>query len=413
MRYNLIDFIPYPADAQLDQKEKTRVLQLILFIGQSAQAAIQVLLNQEYHKFDAKVSENLCQIRAYKLAKIIENNQSFNANILTEFIFFADSIQQLIIKCYEMLKQNLRKLSSYSNSLLEFLKETQVELDFPEIIYFFTQSYILFEYKFLGEFNMSQGINYEKLCRVLNLQSKTFAKKFIHKIQRNLSEFSCKFIFELVKNLDLDHRHLKLLEMLYFKDEIGRSVLPCYEATKIILLDAVKDKKIIKILVTLSSENEKQTFEFFIKPNHVTMDYILCSKLENFIFGVTTFVGVCYYKNKIFETKKQYVMRFLKTGFINIILANMAQHPQYAGIALNDKKFNPYDDIEDTDSQNPVVEYMRCSKQEFLRHKSDSFDLGCAKENASLFLITHIFYDSLVKSAKKIFRSEESKLCFN
>jgi hypothetical protein len=81
------------------------------------------------------------------------------------------------------------------------------------------------------------------------------------------------------------------------------------------------------------------------------------------------------------ESSQSYENRIIETGLINIILANMAAHPQYSGNKLHSLQNNPFENI---------AQFKNLS-QEIKQMKSFSKIHGCCETNKSLFFIKHIF----------------------
>ncbi len=404
MNYKISNLLPYPDDMILASlKERIRVLHLVRFFYQSIQKAIRAFLLKEYSQFDAQVSENLCQVRALQLIEIIHNQALCNEKT---FSFFYQKIKLLFKKCDATLNHHLslskNRPSHYSEQInkkiiLEiFLEEHQVDLRFSNVMFFLLQTYILSKYKLVGEHNISHGIHYDKLCKDLNLSSKTYARKVIHRLQRNISEYSCQFIYSLAQKLKTDSHYLPLLNSLYFKDEVGRHVFSCYETTKIILQYIAKHNRPIKFIVHRITKNTKDRIVFILKPSLSQNSYELSHYLDNKLNkGMITFVGVVHYNTLFLERKERYIIRFLRVGFESIILSNMAQHPQYAGLLLEDKKHNPYVQCNANKAEPEYSKYVFQIEKQFLKHKQISKEIGCAIDNASLFLLTHVYCDTL------------------
>ena len=74
MTYSIRDLLPYTEDTLINSlKERIRTMQLLEFLYTSAQDAVHAFLAKKYNEFDAQVSENLCQIRAYQLMYLLDN----------------------------------------------------------------------------------------------------------------------------------------------------------------------------------------------------------------------------------------------------------------------------------------------------------------------------------------------------
>lgn len=395
--HSLVELLPYSKDIQLSSLVgRIRVLHVLIFICQSAQAAIRCFLAKEYNNFDAQVSENLCQIRAYQLIQLIQNEDNNN-----ELLVLSKHLDEILKKQIALLDeyksyQNKRpscyiKNIDQSLSLLDWMIINEFNLLLTDRDYFLIQTFILSKYKTLGLYETSYIMDYDRLCLDLKIPSKTYIEKVIHCFQRNISKQSCKFIFQLLTYVNINKYHMYLLNALYFNDEVGRHVIACYEVTKIILQHLFVSKNDIKIKVFRLSETEKDSFEFILKPNIVKNTYVYNPNETNVDGGgLMIFTGIVNYKNKINESKISYIKRFLEEGFENIILANMAQHPQYSGRQLSDKKENPYHGLILDEYQENSSDFLHESQEKFCSHKETSKKIGCCSENSSLFLLTHV-----------------------
>jgi hypothetical protein len=224
----------------------------------------------------------------------------------------------------------------------------------------------------------------------LNIESKTYARKFVHKLQRNISENSCRFIFRLVGDLVNNIYYMSFLKSLYFKDEVNRHVIACYEVTKIILEHARVNNKCIMVEVCQLSNNGNNKFNFILKPYENS--YVLCQqhKVDTNNNAVMVFKGLVKYGDCIQETQAEYMERFMNIGLQDIIFSNMAQHPQYSGVLLNDKKYNPYHKLQSDSLPGSYNAYVSQLEKQFLKHKFSSAHIGCSSENQSLFFLTHV-----------------------
>lgn len=398
MEYNLIDLTPYTPEMLLKNiSERIRVLELLNFVFNSSQKALESFIDCNYTNFDAQVSENLCQIRAYQIMNIDSTINKESLFISLKNIKNFRGICQELLENYAFLR--LKRPSHYSDSinkkiqLQTFLQDNDLNINISEQVYFIIQSYILSYYKLVGEYDISLGINYEKLCFDLKIDSKSYARKFVHRLQRNLSILSTNFVFKLQKQLLHDGNEMIFMKKLCFKDEVGRQVLPCYEVTKIILNHALKRETYIQIIVFKLNGNEKKLVHFFLKTCPKKNDFILCNTPLEPGRCFIVFKGIAHCDDTNLEIQESYIEHFMQFGLKKIILANMAQHPQYAGILLSDKKNNPYQ--EGTEMSESLQDKRKCFEANFLFCKNLSKEIGCSQENASLFLLTHVYCSSI------------------
>lgn len=408
MKYKLSDLLPYKSDFLLcSMQEKIRVLYLLLFMYQSTQHAIQAYCLNKYEDFDAQVSENLCQLRAYQLVELISKDHEHITVLTVAF----SSLQKFVLKCQYVLTKYAellkRRPSHYSQEidqdirLNKFLADNQLDVELSDELYFLSQAHILSKYKLVGKHYISHGIDYEKLCKALCIQSKTYIRKVVHKIQRNISEFSCQFIFNMASDVENSKKQHLLLKFLYDKDEVGRHVLGCYEVTKMILQNMFNNKRIIKVVVSQIFGDNENKISFILEPSIRNGCYKL-SKLheQDLKHGVMTFLGVSKCNSATPDSKEEYIQKFISIGFEKIILLNMAQHPQYSGLLLNSKKYNPYAEINSSGLLKSQITYIKKLEDRFLKDKCLAPKLGCAAEKSNLFLLTHIRCDNVAPQCR-------------
>lgn len=77
-------------------------------------------------------------------------------------------------------------------------------------------------------------------------------------------------------------------------------------------------------------------------------------------------------------------------GFEKIILCNIAQHPQYTGLILCNKKYNPYLTLDLRGYPDFYKDYILTQEKEFLKHKYLAVEIGCSPANLNLFLLADI-----------------------
>jgi len=400
--YSLGDLLPYAGNTRLNSlQNRIRVLELVEFLCKSAKNSVLAFLSKQYNAFDAQVSENLCQIRAYQLTYILDN---YDEDCFRSLSLFYQNIKDVQTRC-RVLTTEYKELSTKRPSyyvkkidqtvtLTQMLERHDLNIKLAELPYLLTQNYILSTYKLTGAHNISQGIDYEKLCHGLNIASKTLARKVACKLQRNISKNSCQFIFRLANELNLTLSSLDLLRALYSQDEVGRHLLASYEVTRIILQHAFKVKKHIKITVHCLGGDNGDVITFFLKPSRFHKHYVVSKKIKKYANNsLISFSGITCASKHTIKSRKKYIAQFMHIGFEDVLLANMAQHPQYAGILLDAKKFNPYSNLDINGRQQQYLDVIKQSEQQFLNHKNLSAKIGCNAENFTLFLLTHVRCD--------------------
>jgi len=398
MTYSLTHFLPYAESIRLNSlSERLRVLRVLAFFSQSTYAAIQDFISGKYDNFDAQVSENLCQIRAYQL---IQLSMESNEHSKSALMLLARRSKEVELKCQHLFSEYtaLRhtRPSHYTKQIDEaitlqaFLENENIEVSFSEVAFFLVQAFVLSKYKLVGDYEISYGMDYDTLCNEIGVPSKTYVRKIVHLLQRNLSKESCQFIFKLLFDLNATPAHINLLRSLYFQDEVGRNVISCYEVTRVLLQHALQTHKQLQIIVKRISRTETDAITFYLKTSMSNDTFSIIPNDSPGNAAVMVFSGISRYDESLTESKEQYVERFLDAGIENIILSNMAQHPQYAGLLLNDKKFNPYQGLNKNVLPSEFVDYINESEKQFLKHKYLSAQIGCNEKESSLFLLTHV-----------------------
>ena len=390
--YKICDLLPINNSAAITKKKLLiQTLNTLLLIYTSAQEAINQYLDNNYHDFDAQVSENLCQIRACMLASLNQNPISQEETLKTK-----TQISQIISRIQQLksnnIEETIRKIQRNDINVPKLISLYGLDTSATEPIIFLICTYILCQFKRESLFHISTGIDYRKLIEASKIESKSFLKKLVHRMQRLISSISSEFILSIAQQThsSLD---LNLLSQLQMHDEIGRSILPCYETTKIILNYMANNDINIRMVVyhkrdinivaridtfTMKPKKIGDTFEYYYTPN-------------NSHFMITCF-GICDHSNKPLASKEGYINNIMNIGFINIILENMAQHAQYAGKELIEYKKNPYQKII-IEGQSNATHKAKKSEKDFLEHKRLAEIHGCSIQNPSLFLLSHIAYD--------------------
>lgn len=398
MLYSLLDLLPYDKETRLTTIEmRIRVLRLLTFLYSSTEKAVNAIFTHQYDQFDAQVSENLCQIRAYQITQLIEQGNGSEAPkwhaLLERTRRLAEQSHQTLEKFLALSKMRPSHYAKEINlcvKIEDFVNGHELNLEISKAEYFVIQTHVLSRYKLVGEHEISHGINYELICAEIGIASKTFIRKFVHHFQRNISKQSCQFIFSLLHELNTDIFDMALLKALYKQDEVGRHVISCYEVTEIILNHALKKEKPVKLRITQISPSEKREIDFTLKGSPSGRHFTLSNELSDQDIAPLLFRGYVEYQNTIHESREQYIERFLSVGFENVILCNMAQHPQYSGILLDQMKYNPYLHIETDEITQSYQDRLKNAEARFLKDKFLSKQYGCAQENPSLFLLTHV-----------------------
>lgn len=408
MQYRIIDIIPASKDTVLTSMNTiNRFFLLLKFYYKEMELAINNFIASKYSYFDAQVSESLCQVRAYM---IYFYNSSKNEEKLFSFL---EKIKEKLTNNFPVLPlltnekdKGGEKISAWEGCFVQqFIDHYGLDMDIPESVFFMVQIHLLSKYKVSGEHYIPHGVDYDKLISETKIKSKTYMKKIIHKLQRNVSNLCCRYILT-TSSKGNEFYPTKLLEYLYCKDEVGRHVIACYEVTKCLLSQETDLDRFVRVVVFRKGRYESDTVVFTLASKEGSRTYQLCCDEDVEVGAVLTFTGICSYYKEINESGSEYIGRFMSIGFEEIILANMAQHTQYSGLLLKDLKHNPYLRTKPIRGiETGFRDYIDESEKEFMRHKILSESIGCSKHNKALFLLTHVLC-----SESSFYLNE--KLCF-
>ncbi len=375
-------------------------------------------LDNKLENFDAQVSDNLCQVRACQLIdlalKIKNDDLSAIRITLVSSMRMQHECDKMLLRYNELL--NIRK-SSYDPeynkniSLDDFLVNSKLCLKVSFIEYYLFQTYILSKYKVILNFGISTGVRVERICFAWSIRSKRLISKVIKKFQRNISFVSCSYVLSMISKNDVCCN--SLLGELYKMDEVGRHVIACYEVTKLLLEYCIENQRFVSFTIHRLTPNQNDIIRLIFKGSRKYKRFVFISEglSKSCEDGAVCFQGLTKYVDGVFESKNNYISRLLNVGVIAVILANMAQHPQYAGLKLNDLKNNPYEKILSNINDDKIKEYFFTRQKEFNDNKLLAEKLGCSINNSSLFLLTHVFSESFDESVDKVSNSLSCYTC--
>lgn len=398
-------------------ESKLKILQLFERLTSFTIDAISLFFfKNDRSKFDPHVGETLCQIRAYRVLilstqidkGIIEKKQIELLKLKAIFKRIKIEIEALR-KTWNLNEKSKRLLSS-SVSLHSFIQNKYLEIDLSASTLYLMKAYFLTHFK-KTSCNGDTYIDHELICKDLNITRK-LSKKLVRYYQLGLAQDTTPFIFGLSSNLDQQNDNVgALIKNMRRFDDDDREVLPCYLATKIILSDMRMKRN--NILLIVERQQEGVTYDYISVLFVSTEEGVFKAKSFNELSPQTPVFVINGISEKTRnEDKHEFIGRLLGVGFINLVLLNMAHHPQYSGCKLNQVSFDPfqqllnqkYQDLANLDSNdvNYFVEYERiyteiniaeAGQYELLKMKKISENIGCCEKNKSLFFIRHIFCD--------------------
>lgn len=415
---------------------KLKVLLNLNFFIRETIIALKAFLERDFTQFDPHVGETSCQIRAYMVfllqAKLSE--RSYLSNLKNEIkkleVVHRVAIQQIVDFQLALNSKNNRTLFN-QEELQNFLQDRSLIFSLSDEAVFLMRSYFLTRFKSKTICGDSY-INYEKICQDMQITRK-LSKKLVRYYQLQLAKNSTQFIFNLLHDLPEFYDLSSILSYLNYADDNNRLVLPCYPVVKIILQHMLKNQCPVLILVERQlSESECDHVCLLFEPNQACNDYqlVLTIKdrmiLQSYLLNKACIIieGLTIYKAKsLKESKSQFINRLLTVGLINIILANMANHPQFPGNKLNAISQNPYKDLLSSKSNYLSLSYVsvnnrtasrRINSKEHILHHQEKFlemksygeEIGCCDSNPSLFFMKHVFCNNAQAQVAQVYKTE-------
>lgn len=400
-----LSFLPYNPTILI--KDISQKLSLVEFMHQlifQLRHAIDSFYLHQWHQFDAQVGETLCQIRAYKIytLSVTKNKGSDNIfnlinNTLDVILPRLESQINFIKQQISVAKQDRPIFLSAALTLEQFFSEIDCIFEVNEDILFLYLSYFLCKYNVLDDLKIPVTIDFERIGNDLSL-SRSYAKKIGHFYQKQLSELSCDFVFQLMDDMD-EYKDLKqLLTKLQMKSDEGREVLPCYCVTEIILSHMIQHEAKMILLIDFIENSSTERISYILQGSTLHNQFVMFPNdlLDN--SGTITkeaymlFYGRSQTKPKVFNEQI-----FLSSGLSQVkelILRNNAEHPQYSGNTLSKYRNNPYHVLINNFKLKPSELKLADTRAKVIdRLKSEAQLFGCGYVNPKTFLLQHIFCD--------------------
>lgn len=379
--YTLLDLLPYKKDILLSEKFLVkRLIVLSQYLLDEITATIHdISVTQNTYSFDPHVGENLCQIRAVQLLDFLTKDKTRYAPELA-------LVQAKVTRCLSTLKKvELNNIESHE-TLSDLFKA--LGLIFPIGKHLYT----LILMRFLTNFRVCNNldnmiIDYDEMTTRLGL-SKNLCRRFIHHYQKQLSALSCEFVLDI--SLDISSSMTNLLRLVIHQDEDARTTLPSYLVMKVLMHNLIKQKT--NILIVIKHLTAHKFTNLLYQYDSSTQCYQRLSNPDT-----KTLNSHCLVIHGVTQTQldlsTDFLHQFDEIGMLNIIMGNMATHPQYSGKKLIGLKSNPFLPLNiccDPD----ITSYASLLEEEFLQMKALGTQYGCTENNPDLFFIRHIFVDT-------------------
>lgn len=401
-QYSLLTLLPYKADVQiLDKLLRDRIVQLLIWLmGETIRTLDDFTKTTQSTAFDPHVGENLCQIRAALLLSLMDEYAS------------DDNFKMTCITLRQQFTTLLNELSILTTTpeievltLQNFLESKNLLLGIDSRIFTLVLMHFLTTFRIFDNAENSV-IDYAKMTGTLSV-SKNLCRRFIHHYQKLLSQISSQFLFKLAAPFGATW--IKILQALSHEDEDARTTLPCYLVMKV-LFHYLQQQK-INILFVVRQQQSTQLINLFYKYESQKNHYVLKTKLNDTDLNSHSLVihGISHRKGPL---TAKYQEQFENIGMFNILMANMAAHPQYSGRKLSHLKENPFRILK-ADEDQAMSLLINEVETEFLEMKCLSDKHGCNEFQHDMLFIRHIFCDTVKNQLscvnKQLFYREQAK----
>ncbi len=391
--YSIIHLLPYSESRVLnDRNQKKSEIQLIKTIILVSITALKHFLKGDLSEFDAQVGENLCQIRAYKNIKVAqlwlesEKKSRDLTQLIQQLKTYYKKIKQFIVEWGLLIKQTKHYDAELdkSETIRFFLLKNDLNLDLPEDIVYLISCFFLTYFSVRVE-NIPLAIDFKRIALKFNV-SKHRAERLTHRFQLIASKLGCDFILNIASELPLKKRYSNVLPTLYLLSDVDRTVLPCCLVSEIILAHCINKKIPVLILFNRVQLETKELIYFLLEGE----DYITFTEDKPCLVILGDNLSTK-------KTSEDYINYLNDINPIELILANTATHPQYAGNRLSSLSNNPFLSLFDKSNDDATFFSNRLITLKELASK-----FGCSKQFPLAFFLRHIYSSKLSVEFNKL-----------
>lgn len=323
--------------AQLSFEEKLKNIAL--------EETLHSLKSGNLSAFDALVGECACQVRAVKIASLYNKYKAFGQEGLSE-----QDLEFLILSYILTAAKGKRGDSS----------PTKRSIDYK------------------NKFTIHEETSYKHLQKIST--ERLFYKPAtaaIQNAQRRLAELSVHYLQELAKDSVDKDLAVALKYTLFDREEtcLRREHCGYYPSMKILLEEIIKEGCVVGMYVHPITD-DSQLYKFYFRPLAGVLTPIERSDIK----PQEPIIIVQGYSNLITDKDQEQTLKdaLPKIGIENIILANFAAHPQFAG-----------------NQKNADIPYTELGIQNLLEEKNHFVQLaqahGCQLDNIGAFFLNHIY----------------------
>ena len=394
-QYNILSLLPYTECAQLiNKKQKLDDLYFFKSVVDFSLKGLEHFIQGNLSQFDAQVGENLCQIRAYRIAYIWKNvlNSSQLKNQFIEKINIVKEYQKKLDNVISYWEEAVKHSTAYnkeldgSEDINSFLDRHDIFLKLDEEIVFIISCFFLTYFNIRRE-NLPIAINLVLISKELNI-SKYRAKRLTHKYQQTVCKLGCDFIIKIANELGENSDYLEILQKFYQISDEDRIVLPCYMASEIIFHHCIKEKIPILLCAHRKDKSSKKIEDiiYFLLVGCGDERHFSLVSYEKYSTSYCMVISGDM-EFELLEHPQRYTINFLKKNPLKIILANTATHPQYSGKKLLKYRNDPFLLLDDNEHTPNTIFH----KENLIHMKNFAVDVGCSKENPATFFLRHIY----------------------
>lgn len=404
-----LSLLPYENNIVIkDITQKIDIMELMKVLLKQLKLALHYFEINELYRFDAQVGETLCQIRAYKIyylsthssPQLLETIQKLKIEVSSSIYNLSTQAEKYkqLLKIHKSLRPESVRAPV---TLFELFSELDCIIPLSNDVLFLFISHFLCHYHVVDKDNIPMALDFLAISNELAL-SRSFSKKLGHFYQKRLSELSCDFIFRLVNELPSSHELESILPLLHRQSDEGRMVLPCYCVTEIIILHMIEYNAHMVLIIDAALEDKNKRTTLFLRGSKRLRNFELTDEAELNVQPCMVMYGSSKPPTPYLENT---IQNMLSMGIKEVILSNNAAHPQYSGKTLSSYRDNPYITIiseqsESLSSQELIIAKKRADL--LIRLKKFAHKAGCTNQNPTLFLLKHIFCNTINAYTKQV-----------
>lgn len=261
-------------------------------------------------------------------------------------------------------------------TIKSFLDELDLNKDLLTDLVFLNTSYILCYFCKRDSNENPNSINFKKIKNVYKITGIS-VEKIIHNLQTINAALSCDYIERLIKKLYTNDLS-QWLNLQQLVGDLGRKAFSCYVLTKTILDDMLKKQD--KLLFIISNQHNQQ-IELLYQAK--VEKFLLIENSDRVNYNVIVFKGITNMELSDLTLFKQ---AFNEINPYQIVLSNMAKHPQFTGEKLAYLRNCPFPWLP-AFQNSEIIEYIA-----YYQHMLDLAEtIGACENNVGLFYIQHIF----------------------